>query len=406
MQIIGASCIFLCDKEFVILKNAGLLFDSKIRAIGDYETLRQTHLDAEAHFYEGGVILPTFANPHIHFEFSANETSFAYGGFDRWLDSVMAKRDDVLAHSTQAIKEGISEQIRSGVGMVGAISSYGDDLELLAQSQLKVVYFNEAIGSNPSAIDFLYSHILKRIDDSMQYKSPRFRPGLAIHSPYSVHYVLAKKLLKLARDSNLPTSVHFLESEFEREWLESESGWFKQFYQKTLGVDNPRALYSIDEFLELFSGLDTLFVHTLAAKDNEWKKMCESGKIITCPRSNRLLNNRLLDIESVGLNNLAIATDGKSSNINLNYLDELRMMLFGYANYDCALFAKDILAMATREGALALGFDSGVLKEGMNADFSIFRINGILQENQEALGFLLHAKEAEAVYLDGINILR
>ena len=62
--------------------------------------------------------------------------------------------------------------------------------------------------------------------------------------------------------------------------------------------------------------------------------------------------------------------------------------------------------MATREGALALGFDSGVLKEGMNADFSIFRINGILQENQEALGFLLHAKEAEAVYLDGINILR
>ena len=234
MQIIGASCIFLCDKEFVILKNAGLLFDSKIRAIGDYETLRQTHLDAEAHFYEGGVILPTFANPHIHFEFSANETSFAYGGFDRWLDSVMAKRDDVLAHSTQAIKEGISEQIRSGVGMVGAISSYGDDLELLAQSQLKVVYFNEAIGSNPSAIDFLYSHILKRIDDSMQYKSPRFRPGLAIHSPYSVHYVLAKKLLKLARDSNLPTSVHFLESEFKARVAKKPIG-----YKMYLVLANP-----------------------------------------------------------------------------------------------------------------------------------------------------------------------
>ncbi len=405
MQIIGASYLFLCDREFSILKNAGLLFDTRILAIGDYEVLRQTYLDAKANFYEYSVILPTFANPHIHFEFSANKMSFAYGGFDRWLDSVMARRDEVLADSTQAIKESIKEQIRSGVGMVGAISSYGDDLELLAKSPLKVNYFNEIIGSNPSAIDFLYNHFLKRLDDSMQYKSSRFKPGIAIHSPYSVHYVLAKKLLNLARDSNLPTSVHFLESELEREWLEKESGWFKQFYQERLGVDNPRALYSINEFLELFSGLNTLFVHTLAAKNDEWKKMCEGGKIVTCPRSNRLLNNRLLDIEAVGLDNLVIATDGKSSNVNLNYLDELQMMLFSYANYDCAVFAKDILAMATRQGALALGFNSGVLKEGMSADFSIFKLGSILYDGQEALQFLLHAREAEAVYIDGINVL-
>lgn len=404
MQIIGASYIFLCNQNFEILKNAGIAFDSRIVAIGDYEDLRSTYADASCDFYEGSVILPTFANPHIHFEFSANKTSFAYGGFDRWLDSVIANRDEVLAHSLPAIKEAISQQLKSGVGIVGAISSYSDDLEVLAKSPLKVVYFNEALGSNPAAIDFLYAHFLERFEKSMQYKSSRFKPALAIHSPYSTHYILAKKILEVARERELPVSIHFLESMWERQWLEDSSGWFQQFFEETLKVGNPVSLYRVGDFLELFDGIKTLFVHALFAESKEWERMCRNGKIITCPRSNRLLNNSLLDLDTVGIKHIGIATDGNSSNVNLNYLDELRTMLFSYPHYDCVRFAVDILRMATRNGAEALGVEGGVLQVGNPSDFSIFPIGEKLKESQEALQFLLYAKEASAVYIDGIEV--
>ena len=399
IKVIGASKVFVCDEAFSILDNHAIAYNETIIEVGEYPTLSRKY--GNATFHEDCVLLPSFINPHIHFEFSKNTTSFLYGGFDRWLGSVIAQRQSVLEDNATALQDAIDEQLKSGVGSVGAISSYGGDMEALAASPLKVVYFNEIIGSNPSAVDFLYSDFLARLESSQALASSSFMPAIALHSPYSVHFILAKKVLEIARAQNLPTSVHFLESKHEREWLEHSSGWFARFFSDTLKLQNPQSLYQIPDFIKLFEGLDTLFVHCLFATQEELTALTRHGTIITCPRSNRLLNNTLLDLDLLPPHKVALATDGKSSNNNLNFLDELRCALFGYPHKDCVSFSQSLLLSATNFAAKALRLNSGILAPQYDADFALFEVAGIGDSTQEALQLLLHAKQARSLCVSG-----
>lgn len=411
IKLIGGSKVFICNEGFEIIDDGGVAFHTDNRQnciieVGQYADLKQKYADAT--FYEDGIIMPSFVNAHIHFEFGNNISSFNYGRFDKWLTSVMQKRDDVLVDISKCVEDGIEEQLQSGVGSVGAISSYGNDAQLLADSPLRVVYFNEAIGSTPSAIDFLYSNFLNRYDMSKELKSDRFTPAIAIHSPYSVHSVLAKKVLQNAKKDNVLVSTHFLESVFEREWLEHSAGWFKRFYEEILGIKSPKPLYSISEFCKMFDGLDSLFVHCLFANESELALISKSGSIISCPRSNRLLNNAYIDVsalQSLGINPI-FATDGKSSNNNLNMLDELRSALFGYASGDIDELSKILILGATLYPSRALRLEGGVFQSGKWADISVFECPQISKSSQSPLQFLLHSQKVKTLYINGKQIIK
>lgn len=411
IKLVGGSKVFICDEEFEVIDNGGVAFytdrrENCIIEVGKYSDLEQKYTNAI--FYEDGIVMPSFVNAHIHFEFGNNISSFNYGGFDKWLTSVMQKRDDVLIDISKCVQDGIEEQLQSGVGSVGAISSYGNDAQILADSPLRVVYFNEAIGSMPSAIDFLYSNFLNRYDISKDLKSDRFTPAIAIHSPYSVHSVLAKKVLQIAKKDNVLTSTHFLESVFEREWLEYSSGWFKSFYEGTLGIKSPKPLYTISEFLEMFDGLDSLFVHCLFANESELAAISKNSSIVSCPRSNRLLNDAYINIsilKSLGINPI-FATDGKSSNNNLNMLDELRSALFSYTQVDINELSKILILGATLHPSRALKLKGGVLQSEKWADISVFECPQISKSSQSPLQFLLHSQKVKTLYINGKQIIK
>ncbi|OBV28403.1 hypothetical protein BKN38_00500 [Helicobacter sp. CLO-3] len=386
MQIIGASWVMLCDEAFGIIKNGGVAYENgEIIEVGQYDALvrkyrladeannrREAESSAEskkadssdidssalesisATFHHDSVLLPALINAHIHFEFGGNTTSFDYGGFEAWLSSVMQKREGVLALVQEMLARGIQEQLHAGVGSVGAISSYGGDMEALAASPLKVVYFSEAIGSNPAMIDTMMSSFVERVErarklaKNTRFAKPRFFPAVAIHSPYSVHSEFAKRVLEYARENldapgacgdsgsfgdAIVVSAHFLESSAERAWLESGKGWFHRFYTDILRVPNPAPMYDIDSFLRLFEGLKCALVHGTHLNHAESTRLIDAGhSLITCPRSNRLLGGKMLDfgaLDSRILQRLGIGTDGASSNANTNLLDELRAGLFG-----------------------------------------------------------------------------
>ena len=426
-KIIGASRVFICDEGFCILKDGGVLYESldyaqsgdlqsaKILAVGDYENLTRTYPNAQKEFWRNGVLLPTLVNAHIHFEFSNNATNFVYGDFGQWLDSVIAKRDDVLSDITKSVSQAIDSQLRSGVGLVGAISSYGYDMEALRKSALRVVYFCEAMGSNPSAIDTLFSNFKARLYQSMEYKNTRFIPAVALHSPYSLHHIYAKYVLQEAKKLQTPISAHFLESQHEQEWLCHGSGYFYNFFAHTFGVPNPKPFYTIQSFLEQFVGMEhVLLTHCLFADKNVLEIMRENAyNIVTCPRSNRLLNNTYLPLEintktmpqAHTLLNIALGTDGKSSNADVNILEEMRFMLFAYPHIELNVLATQILQMATRNGAKALGIQGGILEHGYNADMVVFEIPDIEHSCQEALQCILHAKEAKRMIINGREII-
>lgn len=409
MKLIGASVVFVCDDKFSVIKNGGVLYkDGKIVEVGDYKALESKQVES-SQFFQDSVLMPSLVNAHIHFEFSANLTSFNYGSFEVWLQSVMQKREFVLEKLESSLDSAIKTQLENGVGALGAISSYGSDLMALSKSPLKVVYFNEAIGSNPGAIDFLFSNFKERFYASKKLESNNFKPAIAIHSPYSIHPYLAREVLNIAKTEQSLVSTHFLESKSEKEWLDSSRGFFGEFLNKTLGVKEPKPLFSIESFMEQFSGLKTLYVHMLYASKNELNKVLDSsGAIVVNPRSNRLLSGKAFDIENLreldsSLGCLLLGTDGASSNFDLSLLNEMKAFLLTQ-NGDLDFLAKLVILMATKNGAAYLNLDSGELAKNKSADFAVFEISGILDSTMPHIHFITNATKAKALFLNGIKI--
>jgi len=404
MKIIQAKFIYI-DGEYK--QNLAVAFDTKIAAIDTLENLQKSYPKAELISYESNSILyPGFINPHTHLEFSANKATLNLGDFLEWLYSVIEYRDELLERlNSDLIEFAIKQMLRSGVTTFGEISSFGASLQACVATPLRVVYFNEAIGSNPAIIDALFSDFKQRLAESAYYKNERFIPAVAIHSPYSVHPVLLREVLKIAKGQKFLVSAHFLESKAEREWLEHSSGAFAEFFKKYFNTT--KAVQGIDEFLEAFRGFQTLFTHCTQASKEELKKIEREGNFIThCPRSNALLESGRLLIEE--LENVLLATDGLSSNYSLSILDELRSALSMHSPYiQPKELALKLIGAVTSNAAKALKLPIGAIKRGNYADFALFELPQDLKYSDSgslALFTITHTKEAKAVYINGEKI--
>ena len=230
MTIIHPDYIYL-DNGFQ--KNLAVAFSDKIEAIDNLETLQKEYPDADIQkSQKNSILYPGFINTHVHLEFSANSTTLQYGSFMPWLDSVIENRESLVAQcDNKMMKNACEDMMRSGITTFGAISSFGTELEVCMETPQKVLFFNELIGSNPATADMLYGDFLERLDASKRC-GHGIIPAIAIHSPYSVHPIVMKRAIDVAKNENLPMSAHFLESQAEREWLENKSGDFLEFFQK------------------------------------------------------------------------------------------------------------------------------------------------------------------------------
>ncbi|RDU64212.1 metal-dependent hydrolase [Helicobacter didelphidarum] len=436
MRIIGASFVMTCNQAWDIFYNGGVVIDEEhIIEVGIFEELKKKYCHCDFVFYKNHILLPAFINAHIHFEFSKNDTSFDYGGFGAWLDSVMNNRGEVLKNNVQAIQSAIQTQKKNGVGSVCAISSYDLDLKLLLDSKLKVIYCHEVLGALEQDFEKQAISISTRLEKSLAYKSQSFFPALALHAPYSVNPKIAQYVIDLALKYNLLVSTHFLESQAELEWLTMQSGYFQHFYNTYFQIKNAKPHFTIDNFLSLFHGVRTLFVHCLYADDTLQRQILDAHHIISCPRSNLLLNAKMG-------NNIIIATDGKSSNIDVSLLNEARYTLFTQLatckDIDIEILSIKVLQAITCNPARALGLNNGVLEIGKSADVAIFELdynianqsiyNEVCSANTQqdslnlgfhtnikekitklstclALKFLLNARQATRLLINGNDIL-
>ena len=401
MTIIRADYIMLMNKEFEILENAAVIFDSQIVATGAENVLRDNYPDAE--FIDAGVnsvLLPGLVNPHVHLEFSANKTTLAYGNFIAWLKSVILYREALSGACKEiCMKKILDTMIKSGTTTIGAVSSYGFDLKSCVHSAMNVVYFNEVLGSNPSMVDALYGDFLQRLEESKKYVSKNFIPAISVHSPYSTHPILARKVLSIAKDEKMVVSTHFMESPAEREWIDKGAGEFVSFFESFAPGSKP--VNNAEEYIELFRGVDTLFTHATQATDAELAAMQEIGYITHCPVSNRLLHNGRLAVEKTG--KLTIGTDGLSSNVSLNLWDEMRAALWMHTGEEPNVLAQKLLLAVTSEGARSLKRETGIIEAGKDADLIVIKLPSTLTEKSHLpLQTILHTSEAEMVCIGGV----
>jgi 5-methylthioadenosine/S-adenosylhomocysteine deaminase len=123
-------------------------------------------------------------------------------------------------------------------------------------------------------------------------------------------------------------------------------------------------------------------VHMTHLQDREIEQFAQSGAhVVHCPQSNMKLASGFCPVQQLmeaGIN-IALGTDGAASNNDLDMIAEMQtaaMLGKAVANDAAAVSAEQTLAMATINGARALGIDdiTGSLQVGKAADITAINL--------------------------------
>jgi cytosine/adenosine deaminase-related metal-dependent hydrolase len=386
-----------------VVANLSVAFDKQIKKIAPFDTLIEEYPDAQVtSLREHSLLMPGLINAHVHIEFSKNKTELSYGDFLNWLYSVIENRADLVNDCGVAcMSQAIDKMLENGITSFGAISSHALDLEACANAKQNVVFFNELIGSQATMADALFGDFIARLDASKAINREGFYPAVAIHSPYSVHPVLVKRAVEIAKNEKLKLTAHFMESVAEREWLDESSGDFKEFFEKLL--EQTQSVSSAEEFLDYFEGTNALLTHVTNANEDEIQTIANNNHtIIHCPISNRLLGNPTLNIKQLNENKIKwiIATDGLSSNYDLDLFEEMKISLFMHSSAPLLKFAQALIDGATIHAAEALGLNCGEIAEGKNADMLVIDLKS--EPTKELpIHLILHRYNISQVYING-----
>jgi cytosine/adenosine deaminase-related metal-dependent hydrolase len=404
LKFLCADWLLVCDDEFTIIQDGAIAFDETIQEVMSFKELQKKYPDENIEYLgTNSCLMPGLINTHTHLEFSANKTTLKYGNFVNWLFSVITHREKLIEKATKEyIDFELKKMIQNGTTTIGAISSYGYDLDSCVQTALNVVYFTEVLGSKQDMIDTLFADFKAKLQSAMDKKTKNFIPAIAIHSAYSTHPFLIREVLQIAKENHMPVSAHFQESKAENDWLNYSAGEFEKFFKNLL--DQKSSITTPMNFLNQFNNITPLsFTHCVEANEEELHKIKQLGaSIIHCPNSNRLLNNSVLNLSYLNSIPMAMGTDGLSSNNTLNMFEEMKSALFIHNNLEPNQLAQKLLLAATSGGAKALGLPKGKLQKGLDADIISFVIADTIEDKEDiAMAILLHTNSTTHTYIGG-----
>ena len=194
-----------------------------------------------------------------------------------------------------------------------------------------------------------------------EYKGhPLVSAAFAPHAPYTVADEEFERIRRLADELEIPVHMHVHETAEE--------------VARQVALDGRRPLDRLAE-LGLVSPM-LAAVHMTQLEDEEISRLAAAGaSVIHCPESNLKLASGFCPVARLleaGVN-VALGTDGAASNNDLDMVGEMRsaaLLAKGVSGAADAVSAHDVLAMATVNGARALGLgeETGSLEAGKWAD--------------------------------------
>jgi 5-methylthioadenosine/S-adenosylhomocysteine deaminase len=152
--------------------------------------------------------------------------------------------------------------------------------------------------------------------------------------------------------------------------------------------------------------------HCVWVDDHEQAVLAERRvKVLHCPGSNLKLGSGIAPVTEMRARGISVSlgADGAACNNRLDMFAEMRLAatLQAVRSGPGALPARDVLAMATRDGAAALGLQDeiGSVEPGKRADLMLVRRGGAhLAPDVNPYGTLVHAarpSDVRTVLVDG-----
>ena len=199
---------------------------------------------------------------------------------------------------------------------------------------------------------------------------------LGPHAPYTVPPDDMRRIFQAAREHGLGVHLHFLETEWELNYLRQELKREPADYLRDVGLlDAPQTVLAHAVWLDPATEVDLSRV-----------------TLVHCPGSNLKLGSGVMPLAAWLEKGtpVALGTDGASSNNRLDMWEEMRTvaLLHKGVNHDpMCVPALDALRMVTYEGARAFGFaQKGMIREGWMADLVLVDLDqphyvGVDEEN-------------------------
>lgn len=351
-------------------KGAVLIVDGKIREIGRASNLKKKHKNIRTIDLENGILLPGFVNAHTHLELGWIKNKVGkFSGFTGWLKQIIkAKMEGIKREEIEtSVEEGIRRLVESGVTTVGEVSSYGGlDEPLLKRSGLRTVLFSELFDWHG---DFWEVFSFK--------KDGIFEERPFPHAPYSCSPDFLRKVLKFCHEKRIPSGIHLAESPDEVKFLKGEENDFEKKILPIIGKEPFSREKVITPFqylkrLKFFNGTKVTAVHMVHVLPEEVEEISKYDLgVVLCPRSNFFLKVGAPPLKHyTSLERIGIGTDGLSSNLNLDFFEELRFFYLTFAKNlgEKAPFFTVYLATLGGTRALFLEDRIGSIERGKEAD--------------------------------------
>ena len=370
------------------------------------EEVLASYPDAEKEVYDGHnkILCPTFANAHAHTPMSIFRNIADDKSLQDWLFGEIIPREDKMI--AEDFYYGnlltLAEMIESGTGC--AANMYDGQI-MISKGAIESGFRIQQTTMGKSCTDGKWSVDRKNVDDLIGFiresGSELVKPSLLVHSIYLYPEDFYQPLSDLAKEYDIPVSVHISETITENENC-----------LKSYGCSPVQKLDSYGLLTDT-----TVAAHCVHLSDEDRKILAERKVWIAHnPSSNMKLASGFADVQAMqkaGMR-LCLGSDGAASNNNQDMFMEMRLASFmakGKTLDPTVLKAEEVFTMATRNGYLACGFDEcGIIKKGMRADIQIIDYDcpqmWPLGNPLSALVYSCGPDCVESVMIDGKFVLR
>ena len=352
-----------------VIENCWMILPGHKVGYGDIEiegeTIAGVVVRQQAYDNKGNrLVLPGLINCHGHTAMTLVRGLGSGLPLQRWLEEAIfpveakMKPEDVYVGTAW----GVREMLAGGTTTVADMYDFpGDCARAFTDGGMKGRVCRVGLSFVPGRLEDCVA-FTREFNGQQAYDNKRVVADFCIHSEYLTDEAFCRGLAEANKELKRPLHFHVSETEKEHSECMARHGKTPIAYLAETGI--------LD-----YGGYAA---HCVWCTDDDFRIMAEKGvSLIHNPTSNMKLGSgfaRVRRAMELGVN-VALGTDGCASNDNLDMFEEMHIASLihkGLAKDPTALSAWDVIDMATRNGAKALGMDdTGEIAVGKKADLCV-----------------------------------
>lgn len=389
--VYNTTAVTMCDEERVI-ENAYILIEgNRISYIGTQKPSGSFDMIIDG---KNMAAMPGLVNAHTHTAMTILRSYADDMNLQDWLFKKIFPFEDTLTPEMvyNSSVSGIKEMLASGTTCFNDMYFFQEETARAAEELGMRGVLNEGI--TDSVLNVKLEKTTKLVGKTED--DGRLRVGVSPHAVYTCSPDTLKKCAEYAKRNGMRMHVHLSETEKENSDCKEQYGMTPTELMEKCGIFDQPAVAAHCVWLS-DSDTDILKKHNVTVVHN--------------PVSNLKLVSGIADIpklEKAGIN-IALGTDGASSNNNLDLFEEIKLTAILHkweAKNPAVLPAWEVLKMATVNGAKALGYDDlGMLRTGYLADMILVDFDAEhLKPNNNTVSnlvYTVHGSDVAFTIIDG-----